>query len=569
MCGIAGFLTSAGGNADSMRAIATRMSNTIRHRGPDSDGVFVDAEAGIAFGFRRLAILDLTDAGAQPMTSPSGRYVINFNGEVYNHRELRAQLDGVQWRGHSDTEVMLAAIERWGLRGAVERFVGMFAFAVWDRAERKLSLVRDRAGVKPLYVAQCGNTLMFASELKALRAHPAFDTAIDEDAVISYARYGYVAGPRSIYKCAKKLEPGTIDDAPYWDPIAIARAKHDTFKGSERDAVEQLDHLLADSIRLRMIADVPLGVFLSGGTDSTLVTALMQREASAPVKTFTIGFEDARYDEAAFARETARHLRTAHTEMVVSAREAAEGLRLMPKFFDEPFDDSSQIPTYLVSRMARKSVTVALSGDGGDELFGGYHRYFLGEQLARRAKFVPSFLANRLGGRRGESYRRVKRGGLMDVYEYNVSSDALVERGQARAPVLHGKGSDVESMMLVDFMTFMRDDILVKVDRASMAVSLEAREPLLDHRLIEFAWSLPLAMRRRKKILRTLLGRFVPQSMIDREKRGFGLPIAEEWLREWSRDLLASPKGPFTLPENADAATRWRVLMYEAWLREQ
>ena len=567
MCGIAGFLTTGGGDADEMRAIAQRMANTIRHRGPDSDGVFVDAEAGVAFGFRRLAIIDLTDAGAQPMISSSGRYVINFNGEVYNHRELRSQIDGVQWRGHSDTEVMLAAIERWGLRGAVERFVGMFAIAVWDRHERALSLVRDRAGVKPLYVARCGETLMFASELKALRAHPAFDSTIDEEAVISYARYGYVAGPRSIFKCAKKLEPGTINGETYWDPIAIARRKQGTFEGSEREAVDHLDRLLADSIRLRMIADVPLGVFLSGGTDSTLVTALMQREASAPVKTFTIGFEDPAFDESSLARDTAHHLGTAHTELRVSAKEAADALMLMPKFFDEPFDDSSQIPTYLVSKMARESVTVALSGDGGDELFGGYHRYFLGEQLARRARFVPSFVAKLMTGRRGESYRRVKRGGLMDVYEYNVASDALVARGEARAPVLHGK--DVESMMLVDFTTFMRDDILVKVDRASMAVSLEAREPLLDHRVIEFAWSLPLAMRRRKKILRTLLQRFVPQSMIDREKRGFGLPIAEEWLREWSRDLLASPKGPFKLAENADAATRWRVLMYETWLREQ
>src|ERR1051326_3056200 len=329
MCGIAGFLTTGGGDADEMRAIAQRMANTIRHRGPDSDGVFVDAEAGVAFGFRRLAIIDLTDAGAQPMISSSGRYVINFNGEVYNHRELRSQIDGVQWRGHSDTEVMLAAIERWGLRGAVERFVsdrehaaapidrwglrggpfegggfrgavegcvGMFAIAVWDRHERALSLVRDRAGVKPLYVARCGETLMFASELKALRAHPAFDSTIDEEAVISYARYGYVAGPRSIFKCAKKLEPGTINGETYWDPIAIARRKQGTFEGSEREAVDHLDRLLADSIRLRMIADVPLGVFLSGGTDSTLVTALMQREASAPVKTFTIGFENPAFD---------------------------------------------------------------------------------------------------------------------------------------------------------------------------------------------------------------------------------------------------------------------------------
>jgi len=285
----------------------------------------------------------------------------------------------------------------------------------------------------------------------------------------------------------------------------------------------------------------------------------MQREASAPVKTFTIGFDDPRYDEAAFARETARHLGTAHTELYVGAKEAAEALALMPLVFDEPFDDSSQIPTYLVSKMARQSVTVALSGDGGDELFGGYHRYFLGEQLARRARLVPSLVAAVMPGRRGEDYRRVKRGGLMAVYESNVSSG---NPGETPAAML---GDEVESMMLLDFMSYMRDDILVKVDRASMAVSLEAREPLLDHRLVEFAWSLPLAMRRRKNILRKLLQRFVPQPMIDREKRGFGLPIPEEWLAEWSNDVLASSSGTFPVTP----ATRWRVLMYEAWLREQ
>jgi len=551
MCGIAGFVQFGGGNADAMRDLVQRMSSTIRHRGPDDDDVFIDAEAGVAFGFRRLAIIDLTEAGAQPMTSASGRYVINFNGEVYNYEELRKQLDGVAWRGHSDTEVMLASIERWGLRAAVERFVGMFAFAVWDRETRELSLVRDRAGVKPLYVARSAKTLMFASELKALRAHPEFDATIDPEAVTSYERYGYVNGPRSIYSMAKKVEPGTIvraDSAEtYWDPVATAQRVQHTFRGDENDALTELDRLLAESVRLRMIADVPLGVFLSGGIDSTLVTALMQREASAPVKTFTIGFEDARFDEAPLARETARHLGTAHTELYVGTKEAADALTLMPKIFDEPFDDSSQIPTYLVSKMARQSVTVALSGDGGDELFGGYHRYFLGEQLARRARFVPSFVANLIPGTRGENYRKVKSGGLLAVNSMPPPPVALA--------------TDVESMMLGDFTSYLRDDILVKVDRASMAVSLEAREPLLDHRLVEFAWSLPLKMRRRKDILRKLLRRFVPQSMIDREKRGFGLPNVDAW----TNDILATTSGMIPLTPN----NRWRVLMFEAWLREQ
>ena len=560
MCGIAGFLQFGGGNADAMRDVAMRMANSIRHRGPDDDDVFVDADAGIAFGFRRLAIIDLTDAGAQPMVSASGRYVIIFNGEVYNHAELRAQLDGVSWRGHSDTEVMLAAIEQWGLTEAVKRFAGMFAFAVWDRETRELSLVRDRAGVKPLYVARTSKTLMFASELKALRAHPEFDSTIDPEAVASYARYGWVAGPRSIYSMAKKVEPGTIARGDsietYWDPIATAQHVQHTFRGDEREALGELDRLLAESVRLRMIADVPLGVFLSSGIDSTLVAALMQREASSPVKTFTIGFEDAAFDEAPLARETARHLGTAHTELYVGAKEAAEALTLMPRIFDEPLDDSSQIPTYLVSKMARQSVTVALSGDGGDELFGGYHRYFLGEQLARRARWVPSFVAAWMPGTRGENYRLVKSHGLLAVYDANMSGG-----GGAAAPLRDPLRDEVESMMLHDFTGYMRDDILVKVDRASMAVSLEAREPLLDHRVIEFAWSLPLAMRRRKHLLRKLLRRFVPQPMIDRPKRGFGLPNVDTW----SNDILASTSGMIPLtPQN-----RWRVLMFEAWLREQ
>jgi asparagine synthase (glutamine-hydrolysing) len=569
MCGIAGFMQLGGGNADAMRDIAQRMANALRHRGPDDDGVFVDAEAGVAFGFRRLAILDLSEAGAQPMTSASGRYVINFNGEVYNHASLRAQLGEQNWRGHSDTEVMLAAFEKWGVRGAVERFVGMFAFAIWDREERALSLVRDRAGVKPLYIARAGNTLMFASELKALRVHPSFDATIDPEALISYARYGYVAGPRSIYASAKKVEPGSIVrngvEEIYWDPIAIAQRVSGTFRGGERDACDELDALLFDSVKLRMISDVPLGVFLSSGTDSTLVTALMQRADSSPVKTFTIGFDDPRFDEAAMARETARLLGTSHTEIYVGAKEAAEAVTLMPKIFDEPFDDSSQIPTYLVSRMARQSVTVALSGDGGDELFGGYHRYFLGAQLARRAERVPRAIANLIPGKRGESYRRVKRGGLMEVYEANVSSDALTPRAPRPAPSLP---DDVESMMLLDFTRYLRDDVLVKVDRASMAVSLEAREPLLDHRVVEFAWSLPLAMKTQKRILKQLLERYVPRPMIDREKRGFGLPLGE-WVSEWKNDLLASSSNTFALAKDADDATVWRVLMFEAWLREQ
>jgi len=591
------------------------MSATLRHRGPDDAGEFVDEASGIAFGFRRLKIIDLTAAGAQPMTSASGRYVIEFNGEVYNHRELLAELgrgdsraDVVPMRGHSDTEVMLACVERWGVRGAVERFIGMFGFALWDREERALFLVRDRAGVKPLYYAEMDGAIAFASELKAIAALPEFDRRLDERAIAEYTELGYVPGPLTIYAGARKLPPGTIlrvtpnrtDLETYWSAREVASRVAGTFRGSDADAIEADNSLLQDSVRLRMISDVPLGVFLSSGVDSTLVTALMQRQSSRPVRTFTIGFEDSASDEAPLARATAERLGTEHTEAYVTWQEALDAVPLMPSMFDEPFADSSQIPTYLVARMARPYVTVALSGDGGDELFGGYHRYFLGQQLARRAERVPPFLRKPVAvalrlmpGVRARSYAAVLSEGLLGVYERNLRDWTLAggRRPAARGEFDDGSSagrrppaaSPIEEMMLRDFTTYMRDDILVKVDRAAMAVSLETREPLLDHRLVELAWSLPLSMKiregRGKWLLRTLLSRHVPQSMIDREKRGFGLPVAA-WLRgplrEWSEELLRVRSGVFDAArvqsvwrEHLAGANRegtlWRVLMFEAW----
>jgi len=595
MCGISGIWRRNGATADAIRGDVGRMSATIRHRGPDDDGEFVDEGSGLGFGFRRLKIIDLTAAGAQPMTSASGRYVIEFNGEVYNHRELLRELGDVPMRGHSDTEVMLACFERWGVREAVERFIGMFAFALWDREERALFLVRDRAGVKPLYYAESDGFFAFASELKAIAALPDFDRRLDENAIAEYVQLGWVPGPMTIYSSARKLPPGTIlrvtatrtELETYWNARKIAESVFGTFRGSDADAIDAAHELLRDSVRLRMISDVPLGVFLSSGMDSTLVTALMQQQASQPVRTFTIGFEHSDSDEAPLARETAAHLGTEHTEMYVTAQEALDAAALMPSMFDEPFGDSSAIPTYLVSRMARPFVTVALSGDGGDELFGGYHRYFLGQQLARRAARLPRFLApalRLLPGRRARSYATMLSEGILGMYERSVRDETFA---RIRPPATGHRplGNEIDEIMLRDFTTYMRDDILVKVDRASMAVSLETREPLLDHRLVELAWSLPLSMKirdgRGKWLLRALLSRYVPQPLIDREKRGFGLPLAD-WLRgplrAWAEELLQVRSGVFDVKRVQNVwrdhlrgtnreGTLWRVLMFEAFLR--
>jgi asparagine synthase (glutamine-hydrolysing) len=598
MCGISGIWRRSGASVDSIRDEIRRMSATIRHRGPDDDGEFVDETSGIAFGFRRLKIIDLTAAGAQPMTSASGRYVIEFNGEVYNHRELLAELGDVAMRGHSDTEVMLACFERWGVRRAVERFIGMFAFAVWDREERALFLVRDRAGVKPLYYAEGDGFFAFASELKAIAALPGFDRRLDDDAIAEYVQLGWVPGPMTVYSSARKLPPGTIlrvtaartELDTYWSAREVAERVFGTFRGSENDALDAAHELLRDSVRLRMVADVPLGVFLSGGIDSTLVTALMQERASRSVRTFTIGFEDSAADEAPLARATAAHLGTEHTEAYVTAQEALDAVALMPSMFDEPFGDSSAIPTYLVSRMARPYVTVALSGDGGDELFGGYHRYFLGQQLARRAARLPRFLApvlRVLPGRRAHSYATAIMEGLLGGYERSMRDPTFAEIRPPATGRHRPLNNDIDEIMLRDFTTYMRDDILVKVDRASMAVSLETREPLLDHRLVELAWSLPLSMKirngRGKWLLRTLVSRYVPQTMIDREKRGFGLPLAD-WLRgplrAWAEELLQVRSGVFD-PKRVQQVWRdhlrganregtlWRVLMFEAFLERR
>ncbi len=608
MCGLTGFFGPER-PADEMRAIARGMSDAIVHRGPDDSGDFVDG--GLAFGFRRLAIVDLSEAGHQPMTSASGRYVIVFNGEVYNYESIRRELPaGVPFRGHSDTEVMLAAIEAWGLEAAVKKFIGMFAFALWDQRDRVLHLVRDRMGVKPMYYGFSNGTFLFGSELKALRRHPDFDATLDRDAIAAYLRFLYVPAPMSIYKAIRKQMPGTIltwkagalRTTTYWSAGAAAeRGLAHRFRGNETEAADALDALLRDAVAMRMVADVPLGVFLSGGIDSSLVTALMQVQATQPVKTFTIGFTEGNYNEAEFAAAIAKHLGTAHTELYVTPQDALDVIPRLPEMYDEPFADSSQIPTYLVSAMARRHVTVSLSGEGGDEVFGGYRRYFEGQRVLRTFGRLPAPLRRALGGAIGAVPRaawqallgrrepqagtqmaklaRALRGG--DLY-YDVVShwpnDVVI--GATPAPLASSPiGDPVERMMHLDQITYLPDDILAKVDRASMAASLEAREPLLDHRVIEFAWSLPLEYKVRggtgKRILRTVLDRYVPRELIDRPKMGFKVPI-DSWLagplREWSAELLDERRlheqGLLDVsklkPRTADE--QWALLMLQAWL---
>jgi asparagine synthase (glutamine-hydrolysing) len=605
VCGITGLWSFDGGAPDAMRALVESMASRLVHRGPDGGGAWIDAATGVALGFRRLAIIDLSDAGAQPMASASGRFMIVFNGEVFNFRELRKHLESEgtapPWRGHSDTEVLLACTEAWGLARAVAECIGMFAFALWDTRARTLALVRDRAGVKPLYYSLTPRSLLFASELKALEPHPGFDRALNPAAASLYAQYRYVPAPHSIYRGTAKLMPGSIltvsadgtaATTRYWSAadVAVRGATH-RFTGSDDDAVEALDALLADSVARRMIADVPLGLFLSGGVDSSLIAALMQRNSATPIHTFTIGFEDPRHDEARYGREVARHLGTNHDELTVTAGEALALVPELPRIYDEPFADSSSLPTYLVSRLARRSATVALSGDGGDELFAGYHHHFLGARLQRRVRAIPA-LARPALGRLMRALPRTRAFGRalvendpMKTYLRGMTSRAVISGGDVPLPLRPRELSSIEAILLHDFTTYLPDDILAKVDRASMAVGLEVRTPFLDHRVVELAWSLPLSMKiradRGKWILRQLLRRYLPDVLIDREKQGFGLPLAR-WLRgplrPWAEELLAKAAEPFDATRVRKLWRRhlggenherdlWTVMTYQAWLQ--
>lgn len=625
MCGIAGFWDPKGNQTESeLRAVVGAMSQTLSHRGPDDSGTWVDPSAGIALGHTRLAIIDLSTCGRQPMASACGRYQVVYNGEIYNHEELRREIDhiGKSWRGHSDTEVLLAAYSRWGIH-ATSRFVGMFAFALWDNHFRRLTLVRDRLGIKPLYYGWIDGVFVFGSELKALRRHPGFRGEIDREALALLLRHNYIPGPWSIYRGIRKLPPGMMltvsangrsEPAPYWSlSDVVAAAKDKPFRGNEAEAIAQLDTLLHEAVRLRMIADVPLGAFLSGGIDSSLVVALMQQQSSRPVKTFTIGFEEREYDEAGYARQVAQHLGTEHTELYVSPQETIDVIPRLPEMFDEPFSDSSQIPTFLVSQLARRHVTVSLSGDGGDELFGGYNRYFHIDRLWRAINRIPSGLrvpgvrmaeafvrrmpdwfARKLAWRLGR-FKTASPGEMYasanihwpDSHALVLGAspvDSVATRPEAWPPGI----SYLEQWMYADTATYLPDDILVKVDRASMAVGLEARVPLIDHRVVEFSWRLPLAWKIHgqsgKWILRRLLSRYVPESLFERPKMGFGVPI-DHWLRgplrDWAESLLSEKRlrdeGFFDpvpirrkwldhLSGRVDWHYHlWDVLMFQAW----
>ncbi|MGH8125946.1 MAG: asparagine synthase (glutamine-hydrolyzing) [Rhodanobacteraceae bacterium] len=650
MCGIAGFWDGTHRMGAERSALTLRrMTRAIRHRGPDDEGFFQDCAAGIALGHRRLSVIDLSPQGHQPMVSASGRFVMIYNGEVYNHRILRRELAGLgaAFRGHSDSEVILAAIEHWGLGEALRRFIGMFAFALWDRHERSLQLVRDRLGIKPLYHGWVGKLFVFASELKALTAIPGFANAIDRDALCLLLRHGYIPAPHSIYRGLHKLPPGTLlsltenDMAKarsscmadrtqaWWSAREAAESGiADRLQLADPEAVDALDRLLRDAVALRMEADVPFGAFLSGGIDSSLVVALMQAQSARPVQTFSIGFREKGYDEAAHAAAVAKYLDTDHHDLYFSAGDALAMVPKLPEIFDEPFSDSSQLPTLLLSQLTRRNVTVSLSGDGGDELFGGYRRYLAfrnverglrwmspafrskaARSLAHHAAFYESLLAGiNAGLPEGVKLKRPRakvevladmlqaesQGARYRLLMSHTRHPAAMVPGAAEMPIEPDDTllkSDIERMMYRDLVTYLPGDILTKVDRASMAVSLEARVPLLDHRVVEFAWRVPLRQKirrgRGKWLLRQVLDRYVPRELMERPKQGFGVPVGA-WLRgplrDWAETLLDERRlreeGFFEpqsvrrlladhLAGNAHEGFRlWDILMFQAWLSQ-
>lgn len=649
MCGLAGYLGPTDVAADLHRLRLQAMSSCLYHRGPDGSGSWFDAQAGFGVAHRRLSVVDLSLAGAQPMHDQSSRYVIAYNGEIYNHEALRAEL--VQsgrapvWRGHSDTETLLACVDAWGIEQTILRTVGMFAIALWDRKERALTLVRDRMGEKPLYFGWQGSgskrTFLFGSELKAFKSHPAFDDEIDRNALCKFLRYNCIPAPLSIYRGIYKLLPGCLLVVslansepvikPYWSLFDIAcSSKASSFDGTPEDAVDELERQMSRTVQGQMVADVPLGAFLSGGVDSSMVVALMQAHSSRPIRTFTIGFDDQSYNEAQYAKSVARHLGTNHTELYVSPRQALDVIPRLPILYCEPFADSSQIPTFLVSQLARSHVTVSLSGDGGDELFAGYNRYKVTADTWHRLSMVPLWfrrIAAHLltavspsvwdrwehwlptGGRFTAFGDKVhKAAGVLgskdagDLYlglvshqrhpaSWLIAGHEYEDRFRWDDPRLSNL-SAVEKMMTCDAVTYLPDDILVKVDRAAMGVSLETRVPFLDHRIVEFAWSLPLSYKIRdgdtKWPLRQLLYRFVPRAIVERPKSGFGIPL-DRWLRgplrDWVETLLDEMRlrqeGYFDVPrvrrlwlEHLSGRTNmahhlWDILMFQAWLERR
>ena len=648
MCGITGFIQYRGGSPEDLARRCQSMADTIIHRGPDAGGVWVDPSFPLALGHRRLSIIDLSNAGAQPMESASGRYVLSFNGEVYNFPRLRQEpeLSNYPFRGHSDTEVILAAVQHLGVERAVGKLEGMFALALWDREEHCLWLARDRVGKKPLYYGWCGNSFLFGSELKALRQHPDFENDLDRNALGQYLQYGWVSQPNSIYHHVRKLPQGSLlkvpkDCAPweaqptsFWSARDIAEhGERNPFTGSYEDAIDRLDVVLNEAVSDRMVADVELGALLSGGIDSSMIVALMQKKADRPVKTFSIGFWEEKYNEAEYASAVAKHLKTDHHEIYVTPDQALDVIEQLPQIYDEPFADSSQIPTYLVCKLAREQLKVVLTGDGGDEQMAGYRRYknclshwrdvqrvpqvarsvvrpltsALGkgswnfaESYAQEGKTVPRWtrklgkISQRSCNWAAESPQEI----LANKFNSCLAVDQFVSGAVSPSTPLTDPGywANVEDPLLAmlhfDYIGYLPDDILVKVDRASMAVSLEARAPLLDHRVLELAWSLPRGYlfdgNTGKRVLRDLLTRYVPRSLIDRPKRGFSVPV-KEWLvgplRDWVEDLISektlTEQGIFDVKSIRDAWHQhlygwanhseliWSVLMFQACWKAQ
>ncbi len=649
MCGICGFFNPHRPSSQKwMQSVSQHMADALVHRGPDDGGIWVDKKIGIALGHRRLSIQDLSSEGHQPMASACHRFVMSYNGEIYNFKEIRQQLErkGFQFRGHSDTEVLLGAVTEWGLEKTLEKMLGMFALALWDKEQESLTLVRDPVGKKPLYYGWSHDTFLFGSELKALRAHPEFDRAINPDALGLFIKYSWVPSPYCIYQGIRKLPPGhlvtihshsTIENTiprSYWSARTIAeQGGHHPFTGSLEEATDRLDKILRDTVSCRMIADVSLGALLSGGLDSTMVVSLMQSMSTRPIKTFSIGFWESKYNEAQHAQDIARHLGTDHTELYISPKDAQAVIPELPKIYDEPFADSSQIPTVLLSKLARQDVQVALSGDGGDELFAGYSKYpeclkrwgtWGNRPLWARRRMAAAMTSigqaswsllnssrnsqtgeiatwQKFFGRIGKKSRWISASSPVDLVAQRHArcqriQDYVHHANDLTSLLTNSKdwatGVDpVQGMMHLDFATFLTDDILVKVDRASMSVSLEVRCPLLDTRLVEFAWSLPLSMRlqgnRGKIILRKVLERYIPPELTERPKKGFAVPVSE-WikgpLRDWAEHLLnetrireqdlLTPKTVHRVWQQHLSGWQdhdtllWSLLMFQAWHEE-
>jgi asparagine synthase (glutamine-hydrolysing) len=641
MCGITGFF---GGSmsGEEMRSVVMCMSEAIRHRGPDAAGAWIDPRVGVALGHRRLSVIDLSPAGDQPMVSASGRYIIVFNGEIYNFQTLREEMNrlaaGILWRGHSDTEVLLAAFDQWGVVETLQRINGMFAFALWDKAEHALYLARDRMGEKPLYFSCQHGVWLFGSELKALRAHPQFSAELDRNNLGLFFRYNCIPAPYTVYQNVWKLPPASYvriisthcsEPVAYWSARQVVEAgRYNQFWASAREATEALDDLLRDAIKLRMTSDVPLGSFLSGGIDSSIVTALMQAQSVHPVRSFSIGFQEYGYNEASEAKAVAQYLGTDHTELYVTPTEAQETIPLLSAIYDEPFSDSSQIPTYLLAKLTRRQVTVALSGDGGDEVFGGYNRHTWVGRIWKAVGWLPADL-RRIAARalttvaprhwnnlfqllrlpyRTPGDKLHKLAGVLAASDAVQLYRGLTSHWTSKESLLVGVEEPptllthlelwpnvadfAEQMMYLDSVTYLPDDILVKVDRATMAVSLEGRIPYLDHRVIEFAWRLPLQFKLRgrqsKWILRQVLAKYVPPFLTERPKSGFGIPI-DSWLRgplrDWAEALLDERRleqegvlNPVPVRQKWDEHLSgkcnwqyhlWDVLMFQMWFEEQ